>query len=78
MTSNEFIEELVGGNWEEWHLPVLLAHVKQSLEDAQRYKVVRDFAKKLSFNDNPRERSEFNEFDDLVDAKGYDTDEDYT
>jgi hypothetical protein len=78
LTSDEFIEELVGGNWEEWHLPVLLAHVKQSLEDAQRYKVVRDFAKKLSFNDNPRERSEFNEFDDLVDAKGYDTDEDYT
>jgi hypothetical protein len=78
LTSNEFIEELVGSNWEEWHLPVLLAHVKQSLEDAQRYKVVRDFAKKLSFNDNPRERLEFNEFDDLVDAKGYDTDEDYT
>jgi hypothetical protein len=78
LTSDEFIEELVGSNWEEWHLPVLLAHVKQSLEDAERYKVVRDSAKKLSFNDNPRQKSEFNEFDDLVDAKGYDTDEDYT
>jgi hypothetical protein len=55
-----------------------LGHVKKSLEDAERYRTVRDFAKKLSFNDNTRDRSEFNLFDDLVDAKRYDTDEDYT
>jgi hypothetical protein len=78
LTPQEFIEELVGKNWEEWHLPVLLDHVKDSLECAERYRFVRDFAKKLSFNDNPRDRSEYNSFDDLVDAKRYDTDEDYT
>ena len=78
MTSDEFIEELVGRGWDAEVLPILLSHVKDSLEDADRYRTVRDFARKLTFNDNPRDRSEFNEFDDLVDAKRYDTDEDYT
>lgn len=78
MTPEEFLKELVGEEWEDWHLPILLGHVKKSLEDAERYRTVRDFAKKLSFNDNTRDRSEFNLFDDLVDAKRYDTDEDYT
>lgn len=71
MTPEEFIEELVGKNWEEWHLPILLTHVKDSLECAERYRVIRDFSKKLSFNEIPRNRSEYNYFDDLVDAKRY-------
>jgi hypothetical protein len=69
LTPKEFVVELVGENW-EGKLPVLLDHIKESLEDAHRYRTVRDFAKKLTFNEHPRERSEFDAFDDLVDAKG--------
>jgi len=76
LTPEELVVELVGEDWVE-ALPFLLDHIKQSIEDAERYRTVRDFAKKLSFNDNSRDRSEFNVFDDLVDARRYDINEDY-
>lgn len=70
MTPQEFIEELVGEDWEEAILPFLLSNIKQSIEDAHRYRTLRDYAKKPVFNEYPRNRLEFDEFDDLVDAKG--------
>lgn len=69
MTPKEFVVELIGEEW-EGTLPSLLVHIQRSLEDAHRYRTVRDFAKKLTFNEHPRERSEFDAFDDLVDAQG--------
>lgn len=77
MTPEELVTKIMG-EWDESMLPSLYDFIIQWHDDARRYYVIRDFAKKLTFMDNPRERSELSQFDDIVDAKLYDSHEDYT
>jgi ribosomal protein S4E len=71
LTPEEFVDALIGQDWEPWQLPVLLSFVINSMEDAERYRVVRDYAKKLTFNEHPRDRAQLKAFDDLVDSQKY-------
>jgi hypothetical protein len=50
--------------------------LKRFNEDAQRYYVVRDFAKKLELGDNPVSKEESRISDDMIDARRYDHDPD--
>jgi hypothetical protein len=69
MTSDQFITELIGSGWDDLILPHLLDHVKKSLKDAQRYSFVRDYAKNMSFNTDPRDRIAMADFDMMLDEK---------
>lgn len=71
MTPKEFVTELFGEGWKPSQLPIFLDTIKVWSEDSQRYYVVRDFAQDLKWEPNPRLRSKFGEFDDLVDAKRF-------
>jgi len=71
MTSDDFINEIVGQGWDDILLPHLLEHVKKSLKDAQRYAFVRDYAKNISFNTDPRNRLEMESFDEMLDKKAF-------
>jgi hypothetical protein len=78
MTPKQFINELFGEDWKPSQLPVLLDQLKLWADDAQRYYVVRDYAKELEWETDPRLRVNFGEFDDLVDAKRFEHDFDET
>jgi len=71
MTPKQFINELFGEDWKPSQLPVFLDQIKAWSEDAQRYYVVRDFAKDIDWEAEPRLRVKFGEFDDLIDAKRF-------
>lgn len=77
MTSDDVITELLGEGWDKDVLPYFLDFLKRSLKDADRYCFIRDFAKTLTFNHNPRDRLEMKHFDDVLDAKKYDFDENH-
>ncbi len=74
MTPKQFVNELFGEDWKPSQLPSFLDSLKTWSEDAQRYYAVRDFAKKLEWDTDPRDRKECHEFDDLVDAKPFEHD----
>jgi len=74
VTPKEFVTELFGEGWKPSQLPLFLDRLKAMSEDAQRYYAVRDFAKKLEFEADPRPREECHKFDDLVDAKRFEHD----
>lgn len=74
MTPKQFVTELFGEDWKPSQLPVFMDQIKAWSEDAQRYYAVRDFAKKLEFSENPRDRVDCHKFDDLVDAKRFEHD----
>ena len=71
MTPKDFVTELFGEGWKPSQLNSFLDAIKGWSEDSQRYYAVRDFAKKLEWRINPRDRGECHEFDDLVDAKRF-------
>lgn len=77
MTSDELITDLIGKGWDEAVLPLLLNEIKKAFDDANRYYFLRDFAKTLTFNDNPRDRLELKMFDDALDAKQHDLTENH-
>ena len=74
MTPKQFITELFGEDWKPSQLPVFVDTLKAWSEDAQRYYAVRDFAEKLQWDTEPRDRKQCHEFDDLVDAKRFEHD----
>jgi hypothetical protein len=74
MTPKDFVTELFGEGWKPSQLTSFLDAIKGWSEDSQRYYVVRDFAKKLEWRINPRDRGECHEFDDLVDSKRFEHD----
>lgn len=74
MTPKQFITELFGEDWKPSQLPVFADTLKAWAEDAQRYYAVRDFAEKLQWGTEPRDRKQCHEFDDLVDAKRFEHD----
>lgn len=74
MTPKQFVNELFGEDWKPSQLPVFLDQLKVWVDDAQRYYVVRDYAKDLEWEDDPRLRVKCGEFDDLVDAKRFEHD----
>jgi hypothetical protein len=74
VTPKQFITELFGEDWKPSQLPVFVDTLKAWSEDAQRYYAVRDFAEKLQWDTEPRDRKQCHEFDDLVDAKRFEHD----
>ena len=74
MTPKDFVTELFGEGWKPSQLNSYLDAIKGWSEDSQRYYAVRDFAKKLEWRINPRDRGECHEFDDLVDSKRFEHD----
>lgn len=78
MTPAEFIDELFGPGWREEDLSFYLDKIKQTFDDAQRYYVVRDFAKNIKLTDNLVSNTERQRTDDIVDARrlSHDFDED--
>jgi hypothetical protein len=78
VTATQFIDELFGPGWQEEYLPLYLDKIKQTFEDAQRYYVVRDFAKNIKLTDNLASNAERQRTDDIVDARrlSHDFDED--
>jgi hypothetical protein len=74
MTPKDFVTELFGEGWKPSQLPSFIDALKGWSEDSQRYYAVRDFAKKLEWRINPRDRKECHEFDDLVDSKRFEHD----
>lgn len=78
MTPKEFLDELFGPGWREEDLPLYLDKIKETFEDAQRYYVVRDFAKNIKLMDNLVSNEERKRTDDIVDARrfAHDFDED--
>ena len=72
MKAKEFVSELIGSQWEEHILPYLLESLKRSMLDAQRYDYIRDYAKNMSFNEEPRSRVEMHKFDAMLDARRMD------
>jgi hypothetical protein len=74
MTPKQFVTELFGEDWKPSQLPVFVDTLKAWSEDAQRYYAVRDFAEKLQWDTEPRDRKQCHEFDDLVDAKRFEHD----
>lgn len=74
MTPKQFVTELFGEDWKPSQLPVFIETLKLWSEDAQRYYAIRDFAKKLQWDTEPRDRKGCHEFDDLVDAKRFEHD----
>lgn len=78
MTPAEFIDELFGPGWREEDLSLYLDKIKQTFDDAQRYYVVRDFAKNIKLTDNLVSNTERQRTDDIVDARrlSHDFDED--
>ena len=74
MTPKDFVTELCGEGWKPSQLNSFLDAIKGWSEDSQRYYAVRDFAKKLEWRINPRDRGECHEFDDLVDSKRFEHD----
>ena len=78
MTPAEFIDELFGPGWREEDLSLYFDKIKQTFDDAQRYYVVRDFAKNIKLTDNLVSNTERQRTDDIVDARrlSHDFDED--
>ena len=74
MTPKDFVTELFGEGWKPSQLPSFLDALKGWHEDSQRYYAIRDFAKKLEWDTDPRDRRECHEFDDHVDAKRFEHD----
>lgn len=74
MTPKQFVTELFGEDWKPSQLPAFIDTLKSWSEDAQRYYAVRDFAEKLQWETEPRDRKQCHEFDDLVDAKRFEHD----
>jgi hypothetical protein len=74
MTPKQFVTELFGEDWKPSQLPAFIDTLKSWSEDAQRYYAVRDFAGKLQWETEPRDRKQCHEFDDLVDAKRFEHD----
>ena len=74
MTPKDFVTELFGEGWKPSQLLSFLDAIKGWSEDSQRYYAVRDFAKKLEWGTDPRDRRECHEFDDLVDSKRFEHD----
>jgi len=74
MTPKDFVNELFGEGWKPSQLHSFLDAIKGWSEDSQRYYAVRDFAKKLEWSIDPRDRTECHEFDDLVDSKRFEHD----
>jgi len=74
MTPKDFVTELFGEGWKTSQLPSFIDALKGWHEDSQRYYAVRDFAKKLEWRIDPRDRGECHEFDDLVDSKRFEHD----
>ena len=74
MTPKDFVTELFGEGWKPSQLTSFLDAIKGWSEDSQRYYAVRDFAKKLEWRINLRDRRECHEFDDLVDSKRFEHD----
>jgi hypothetical protein len=67
----EFLDELFGPGWREEDLPLYLDKIKETFEDAQRYYVVRDFAKNIKLTDNLASNEERKRTDDIVDARRF-------
>lgn len=78
MTPHQFMDELFGPGWREEDLHLYLDRIKLVFEDAQRYYVVRDFAKSIKLSDNLASNEERKRTDDIVDARrfAHDFDED--
>jgi hypothetical protein len=74
MTPKDFVTELFGEGWKHSQLTSFLDAIKGWSEDSQRYYAVRDFAKKLEWRIEPRDRTECHKFDDLVDSKRFEHD----
>jgi len=74
MTPKDFVTELFGEGWKPAQLPSFLNAIKGWSEDSQRYYAVRDFAKKLEWRIEPRDRTECHKFDDFVDSKRFEHD----
>jgi hypothetical protein len=74
MTPKDFVTELFGEGWKPSQLPSFLDALKGWHEDSQRYYAIRDFAKKLEWDTDPRDRRECHKFDDHVDAKRFEHD----
>jgi hypothetical protein len=74
MTPKDFVTELFGEGWKPTQLTSFLDAIKGWSEDSQRYYAVRDFAKKLEWRIEPRDRTECHKFDDLVDSKRFEHD----
>jgi hypothetical protein len=75
VTSDDVITELLGDGWDEEVLPYFLDFLRRAIKDADRYSFIRDFAKPLTFSNNARNRLEMKYFDDVLDAKQYDFNE---
>jgi len=75
VTSDDLITELLGKGWEPEILPYFLDTLRSAILDAHRYHFVRDFAKTLTFSNNPRDRLQMKEFDEMLDKKRHDFDE---
>jgi hypothetical protein len=71
MTPKQFINELFGEDWKPSQLPVFLDQLKVWADDAQRYYVLRDYAKDIEWGAEPRIRVKCRVFDDYVDAKRF-------
>ena len=75
MTSDDVITGILGEGWDPEILPYFLETMKSAFIDANRYHFVRDFAKTLTFSNNPRDRLQMKEFDEMLDKKLNDFDE---
>lgn len=72
MTAQEFISSIFGTNWNDNDLPIFLGFIKDMELNSRRYYVVRDFAIELKLGYDARDRKNFHQIDDVVDAKLYD------
>jgi hypothetical protein len=66
----ELITVLLGEDWKEEMLPVLLEMIKRWSQDAGRYYILRDNTFNIEFTNEPNSRDNLSMFDNAIDNLG--------
>jgi hypothetical protein len=70
LTPEELITALLGEDWKEEMLPVLLEMIKRWSQDAGRYYILRDNTFNIEFTNEPNSRDNLTMFDNAIDNLG--------
>jgi hypothetical protein len=70
LTPEELITALLGEDWREEMLPVLLEMIKRWSQDAGRYYILRDNTFNIEFTNEPNSRDNLTMFDNAIDNLG--------
>jgi hypothetical protein len=70
LTPEEFITALLGEDWKEEILPILLEMIQQWSQDAGRYYILRDNTFNIEFTNEPNSRDNLTMFDNAIDNLG--------